>query len=55
MSELAIVNQSINVHVTCILVIGDSSGDVLYTDLKNNLYSSVSHFTFTHRPRLVAK
>ena len=35
--------------------VADSSGsdDVMYTDLKNNLYSPVSHITFTHQPRFV--
>ena len=26
---------------------------MVYTDFKNNLYSSVSHITFTHRLRFV--
>ena len=35
--------------------VADSSGSdgVMYTNLKNNLYSSVSHITFTHQPRFV--
>ena len=40
--------------VLCIPAVVDNGGDdTVYTDLKNDLYSSVSHITFTHRRRLV--
>ena len=38
--------------VLCISTIVDNGGDdMVYTDFKNNLYSPVSHITFTHRLR----
>ena len=40
--------------VLCIPTVVDNGGDdTVYIDLKNNLYSPVSHITFTHRPRFV--
>ena len=39
----------------CIPTVVNSGGDdVVYGDLKNDLYSSVSHITFTHLPRFVS-
>jgi len=35
--------------------VAKSGDDVLYRDLKDHLYSPVSHITFTHGPRLVGR
>ena len=33
-------------------IVDNGGNDMVYTDFKNNLYSPVSHITFTHQPRL---